>query len=298
MKKAFLVLILILIAFNLSFAKLRVVTTTQDLASIARFIGKDRIELDYIAKGYQDPHFVDPKPSYLLKLRRADLLVAVGLELEVGWLPALVKDSRNSKIISGKGYLDASEAIEVIEKPVGQVSRAEGDVHPFGNPHYWLDPENGKVIAQNIADKVSQLDPANSEFYQKNLDDFEHRIDEKLQEWQKLFEPFRGAEVITYHRTRGYFARRFGLEVAGEIEPKPGIPPTPSHTLEIINRIKADKIRVILAEPFYDLKTPESIALKTGAKVLVLPSSVGGVKGVEDYFQLFDYNLNLLRQNL
>ncbi len=298
MKKIFLILITISTFFGLASAKLKVVTTTQDIASIASFIGKDRIEIDYIVKGYQDPHFVDPKPSYLLKLREADLLIAVGLELEVGWLPTLIKDSRNTKIISGKSYLDASEGIAVLEKPTGQITRAQGDVHPFGNPHYWLDPENGKIIAQNIADKLSQLDPANLKFYQENLKDFHRKIDEKLKDWQKVIEPFRGSEVITYHRTRGYFVNRFGLTIAGEIEPKPGIPPTPSHTLEIINRIKTDKIKVILAEPFYDLKTPESIALKTGAKVLILPSSVGGIKGVEDYFQLFDYNLNLLIQNL
>ena len=288
MKRSFLIIIAVLASFSLSFAKLKVVATTQDLASIASFIGKDRIDLNYIAKGYQDPHFVDSKPSYLLKLRQADLLIAVGLELEVGWLPVLVKDSRNSKLISGKGYLDASQGIEVREKPVGQITRAEGDVHPYGNPHYWLDPVNGKIVAASIARKLGELDPANSEFYQKNLEAFQRQIDEQLQEWQKLMEPLRGAKVITYHRTRGYFADRFGLEIAGEIEPKPGIPPTPSHTLEIINRIKADKIKVIVAEPFYDLKTPESIALKTGAKVLVLPSSVGGVEGVKDYIQLFD----------
>lgn len=298
MKKLFLLTTAVLAFFNISSAKLKVVTTTQDLASIASFIGKDRIEIDYIAKGYQDPHFVDPKPSYLLKLREADLLIAVGLELEVGWLPPLIKDSRNPEIISGKGYLDASEGIQVLEKPSGQITRAEGDVHPFGNPHYWLDPENGKIIAQNIAEKLSQLDPDNSEFYQKNLEEFQQQIDEKLREWQKLIEPFRGAEVITYHRTRGYFASRFGLQVAGEIEPKPGIPPTPSHTLEIINRIKTDKIKVILVEPYYDLKTPESIAQRSAAKLLVLPTSVGGEEDVQDYFQLFDYNLNLLIQNL
>ena len=298
MKKSFLIIIAVLASFSLSFAKLKVVATTQDLASIASFIGKDRIDLNYIAKGYQDPHFVDSKPSYLLKLRQADLLIAVGLELEVGWLPVLVKDSRNSKLISGKGYLDASQGIEVREKPIGQITRAEGDVHPYGNPHYWLDPVNGKIVAASIARKLGELDPANSEFYQKNLEAFQRQIDEQLQEWQKLMEPLRGAKVITYHRTRGYFADRFGLEIAGEIEPKPGIPPTPSHTLEIINRIKADKIKVIVAEPFYDLKTPESIALKTGAKVLVLPSSVGGVEGVKDYIQLFDYNVKLLKENL
>src|SRR3990170_991712 len=208
MKKAFLVLILILIAFNLSFAKLRVVTTTQDLASIASFIGKDQIELNYIAKVYQDPHFVDPKPSYLLKLRRADLLVAVGLELEVGWLPALVKDSRNSKIISGKGYLDASEAIEVIEKPVGQVSRAEGDVHPFGNPHYWTDPENGKAIAGNIAAKLSAISPENAAFFQQRYEDFSKRLAAAVEGWKKRLAPYAGAKVVTYHRSWPNFAER------------------------------------------------------------------------------------------
>lgn len=298
MKKLFLITIAVLATFSLSFAKLKVVTTTQDLASIASYIGKDKIDLDYIAKGYQDPHFVDAKPSYLLKLREADLLIAVGLELEIGWLPVLVKDSRNSKIISGKGYLDASAGIEVIEKPGGQITRAEGDVHPFGNPHYWLNPDNGKVIAQNISDRLSQLDPASAEFYAKNLEEFNRQLENKLKTWQQLMEPYEGTKIITYHRTWGYFCDHFGLTAVDQIEPKPGIPPTPSHTLDVIQKIKEQKIKVIIVEPFYDLKTPQSIARKSGAKLLVLPTSVGGVPEATDYFQLFDYNLKTLLQNL
>jgi len=298
MKKQFLILTAVLTASSLCFAKLKVVTTTQDLASIAKYIGGDRIEVDFIAKGYQDPHFVDAKPSYLLKLREADLLIAVGLELEVGWLPTLVKDCRNGKIISGKGYLDASAGVEVIERPTGQRTRAEGDVHPFGNPHYWLNPENGKIIAQNISDRLSQIDPANAWFYAKNLEEFNRQLENKLKTRQRLMEPHKGTKIITYHRTWGYFSDHFGLTVVDQIEPKPGIPPTPSHTLDVIRKIKELKIKVIIVEPLYDLKTPQSIAQKSGAKLLVLPTSVGGVPEATDYFQLFDYNLKMLLQNL
>ena len=298
MQRLLLIITAVLTTSSFSFAKLKVVTTTQDLASIASFIGKDKIDLGYIAKGYQDPHFVDAKPSYLLKLREADLLIAVGLELEVGWLPTLVKDCRNNKIVSGKGYLDASRGVQVLEKPTGQISRAEGDVHPFGNPHYWLNPENGKIIAQNISDRLSQLDPANAEFYAKNLEEFNHQLENKLKIWQQLMEPHKGTKIITYHRTWGYFSDHFGLTVVDQIEPKPGIPPTPSHTLDVIRKIKEQKIKVIIVEPFYDLKTPQSIAQKSGAKLLVLPTSVGGVPEATDYFQLFDYNLKMLLPNL
>jgi len=298
MKRLLLIVTAVLTASSFSYAKLKVVTTTQDLASIASLIGKDRIDLNYIAKGYQDPHFVDAKPSYLLKLRNADLLIAVGLELEVGWLPTLVKDCRNNKIVSGKGYLDASTGIDMIEKPTGQLTRAEGDVHPFGNPHYWLDPENGKAIVQNISNRLSQLDPANAEFYAKNLEEFNRQLENKLKTWQQLMEPHKNTRIITYHRTWGYFCNRFGLMVVDQIEPKPGIPPTPSHTLDVIQKIKELKIKVIIVEPFYDLKTPQSIAQKSGAKLLVLPTSVGGVPEATDYFQLFDYNLKMLLQNL
>ncbi len=269
---------------------LRVVTTTADLASIASEIGGDRIEVRSIAKGYQDPHFVDAKPSYLLDLRRADLLIAVGLELEVGWLPALLQQARNPKLLKPEGYLDASSNAEILEKPQ-QVTRAMGDVHPFGNPHYWLDPENGRAVARAIAAKLSRLDPAGKPVYEKNLATFESKLTEKEKEWAAKMAPFAGTEVVTYHKSWTNLLKFFRLVAVGYIEPLPGIPPSPAHTLEIINLISSRKIRLILVEPFFDSKTPKFIASKTGATVLTFYPSVGGIPEIKDYFGLFDYNI-------
>jgi len=294
MKKIILLLSLFILNFNLSWGKLKIVTTTQDLASIVNFIGGDKIELSYIAKGYQDPHFVEAKPSYLLKLRDADLLIAVGLELEIGWLPVLVKDSRNPKILAGKGYLEASTDCEILEKPTGQLTRAGGDIHPFGNPHFWLDPNNGKIMAQNIAQRLSELDPANANFYQSNLDIFVSKLAEKQKQWEGLIEPYRGTKIVTYHNSWPNFAKYFGLDVIGYVEPKPGIPPSPSHIFKLVNQMKEENCKVILMEPYFDIKTPESIARRSGANVAVVPPSVGGEKEISDYFSLFDYAINLL----
>ena len=273
---------------------LDVMTTTEDLAALAREVGGNHVKVESIARGYQDPHFVEAKPSYLLKLRDADLLIAVGLELEIGWLPVLVKDSRNPKILAGKGYLEASSNCEILEKPTGQLTRAGGDIHPFGNPHFWLDPNNGKIMAQNIAQRLSELDPANANFYQSNLDLFVKRLADKQKEWEGLVEPYRGTKIVTYHNSWPNFCKYFGLEVIGYVEPKPGIPPSPSHIFKLVNQMKEENCRIILMEPYFDIKTPKSIAEKTGAKVAVLPPSVGGEKEITDYFTLFDYDLNLL----
>jgi len=270
---------------------LRVVTTTADLASIASEIGGDRIAVRSIAKGYQDPHFVDPKPSYLLDLRRADLLIAVGLELEVGWLPALLQQARNPKLLNPEGYLDASSNAEILEKPQ-QVTRAMGDVHPFGNPHYWLDPENGRAIARAIAAKLSRLDPAGKPIYEKNLTTFESKLTEKEKEWATKMAPYAGTEVVTYHKSWPNFLKFFRLVAVGYVEPLPGIPPSPAHTLEIINLISSKKIPLILVEPFFDSRTPHFIASKTGATVLTFYPSVGGIPEIKDYFGLFDYNID------
>lgn len=294
MKKVILLLSLIFLSFSLSWGKLKVVTTTQDLASITNSIGKDRIELNFITKGYQDPHFVEAKPSFLLKLRDADLLIAVGLELEIGWLPVLVKDSRNSKILSGKGYFEAVSGCDILEKQIGQITRAKGDIHPFGNPHYWLDPNNGKIIAQNIAKKLSELDPQNNDAYQTNLDNFINKLTEKQKEWDNLIAPYKETKIVTYHNSWPNFAKYFGLEVIGYVEPKPGIPPSPAHIIELIQFMKSNNVKIILMEPYFDIKTPKSIAEKSGAKLMVLPPSVGGEKEITDYFSLFDYDLNLL----
>lgn len=287
---------LLLIAFLFSSAaeaKLQVVTSLQDLASIADAIGGDRVETYALAKGYQDPHFVDAKPSFILKLSRADVLIAAGLELEIGYLPPLIDQSRNGKIHPGSaGYLDASSGCDILQRPTQQVTRAMGDVHPYGNPHYWTDPENGRVIARAIARKLSELDPSGKAAFETNLAAFEGRLTQKEKEWNAKMGPYSGTKVVTFHDSWPNFAKYFKLAIAGHIEPKPGIPPSPSHTLEIINLIQAQKIPVILIEPYFDSKTPKYIGEKTGAAVVTFYPSVGGLPEIKDYFSLFDHNID------
>jgi zinc/manganese transport system substrate-binding protein len=275
--------------------KLNVVTTTEDLASIARDVGGDRINVEAMAKGYQDPHFVEAKPSFILKLQKADVLIVVGRDLEIGWLPPLIQQSRNARIQPGsEGYLDASLHASILEIPAGQVTRAMGDVHPQGNPHYWLDPENGKRIAKDIADKLSQQRPNDRAAFEQGLASFTARVDDGLKRWLSQMAPFKGMKVVTYHRSFPNFAARFGLDIVGYVEPKPGIPPTPQHTLDLINEMKRQNVKLMLIEPYFDSKTPNSIGRATGAEVVVLPPSVGGVKEATDFIKLFDYDINLL----
>jgi zinc/manganese transport system substrate-binding protein len=275
--------------------KLNVITTVEDLAAIAREVGGDRITVESIARGYQDPHFVEAKPSFILKLQKADVLIVVGRELEIGWLPPLQTQSRNSKVqIGGPGYLDASLNAEILEIPTGQITRAMGDVHPLGNPHYWLDPENGKRIAKSIADKFSELRPNDRAYFQQQLASFTERLAAAEKRWLQMMAPYKGTKAVTYHRSFPNFAERFGIEIVGYVEPRPGIPPTPQHTLDLINEMKRQNVKLVLVEPYFDLKTPQSIGRATGAEVLVMPPSVGGVKEITDYFKLFDYDINLL----
>lgn len=274
---------------------LSVMASTEDLASIAREVGGDHIRVDSIAKGYQDPHYVEAKPSFILKLQRADLLIVVGRELEIGWLPPLIQQSRNAKIQPGaNGYLDASLQARILDVPQGQVTRAMGDVHPLGNPHFWLDPENGKIVARAIADRLTQLRPADKAYFDQRAADFTSRLDAAETRWLAALAPYKGVKVVTYHRSYPNFADRFGLEVVGYVEPRPGIPPTPQHTLDLMNEMKRQNVKLVLVEPYFDLKTPNAIGRGTGAQVLVLPPSVGGNKQITDYFSLFDYNVNLL----
>jgi ABC-type Zn uptake system ZnuABC Zn-binding protein ZnuA len=275
--------------------KLTVMTTTEDLASIAREIGGDHITVDSIAKGYQDPHFVEAKPSFILKLQKADVLIAVGRELEIGWLPPLIQQSRNAKIqVGAPGYLDASLQASILEIPSGNITRAMGDVHPLGNPHYWMDPENGKRIAKEIADKFSELRAGDRAFYAQQLASFTTRIDAAEKRWLAQMAPYKGTKMVTYHRSFPNFAERFGLDIIGYVEPRPGIPPTPQHTLDLINEMKRQNVKLVLVEPYFDMKTPLAIGRETGAQVLVMPPSVGGTKDVPDYFKLFDYDINLV----
>jgi zinc/manganese transport system substrate-binding protein len=274
---------------------LNVVTTTQDSASIAQEVGGDKVKVTPLAKGYQDPHFVEAKPSFVLILNKADLLIVVGRDLEIGWLPPLITQSRNAKIQPGsEGYLDPSTSARILDQPTGAITRAEGDVHPMGNPHYWLDPENGRRIAKAIEAKLSAMDAPSAAYYAQREEDFEKRLTAAEQRWKTQMAPYKGVKVVTYHKSWTNFGDAFGVNVIGYVEPKPGIPPTPQHTLDVINAMKAQNVKIVMVEPYFDTKTPDSIASNTGGKVLIMPPSVGGLPQVGDYFKLFDYDINLL----
>jgi zinc/manganese transport system substrate-binding protein len=277
--------------------KLQIMTATTDLAALAQEVGGDKVNVESVARGYQDPHFVEAKPSFLLKLRRADLLIVVGLELEIGWLPPLITQSTNPKIqVGAPGYFDASRYAKILEIPTGQVTRAEGDVHPLGNPHYWLDPENGLRIARAIQDKLSEMRPNDSAYFAQRYASFEQRLKQADQQWLAEMKPYAGRKIVTYHRSWPNFAEHFNLNVVGYVEPRPGIPPSPQHTVELIGLMKRDGVKVIVVEPYFDLKTPNSVARETGGQVLVLTPSVGGEKEITDYFKLFDYDIAKLKQ--
>jgi zinc/manganese transport system substrate-binding protein len=276
-------------------ATLNVVTSTEDLADLTRQVGGDRVAVSSLARGYQDPHFVEAKPSFILKLAKADLLVVVGRDLELGWIPPLVDQSRNARIRPGAdGYLDASLSARILDIPTGPVTRAMGDVHPLGNPHYWLDPGNGRRIAKAIADRLARLDPGSASAFGARYADFDRRLAEAEKRWDAMMAPYKGLKVVTYHKSWPNFAERFSLDVIGYVEPRPGIPPSPRHTIQLMAEMKRQDVRILLVEPYFDLKTPNSIGRETGARVVVMPPSVGGEKAIGDYVSLFDYDLGLL----
>jgi zinc/manganese transport system substrate-binding protein len=293
--KLFLLFLLALPGGAFAQGKLNVVSTTEDLGSLAREVGGDRVSVTALARGYQDPHFVDPKPSFILAVSKADMLIVVGRELEIGWLPPLLTSSRNSKIqTGGNGYLDASLNVKILEIPTGQITRAMGDVHPLGNPHYWLEPGNGRRIAQAIRDKLSQVSPGNASYFAQRYSDFDTRLAAGEKRWDAIMAPYKGTKIVTFHRSWPNFMERWGLDVIGYVEPKPGIPPTPQHTIEVIDGMKSQGAKLIIVEPYFDLKTPQAIANQVGGKVLVLAPSVGGAKEATDYIQLFEYDVNQL----
>jgi len=270
-------------------AAVKVVASTQDLASITEAIGGQDVSVTYIARGDLDPHFIDAKPSFMLKLSSADLLIAVGMELEVGWLPPLLTGSRNPKIQPGTpGYLDASTAIKPIEVPNGTIDRSRGDLHPAGNPHYWLDPENGRMVARSIAARLTQLDPAHQADYTAGLAAFESKLTSKEAEWTQKMAPLKGTSVIAYHSTVDYFCSVYGLPIVGFVEPKPGIPPTPAHTLELSTQARTSNVKLVLVEMYHNPDDARPVATAAGARVVVMPTSVGAETSIASYFDLFD----------
>jgi len=277
---------------------LSVVTTTEDLAAIAREVGGDRIVATALAKGYQDPHFVDAKPSYLVTLKKADLFVEVGRELEVGWAPGLVSGSHNAKIQPGApAHVDASSQVAVIEVPTS-VSRSQGDIHPFGNPHYWLDPANGVPIAHAIRDGLIRVSPADAPLFNQRCADFEKRLAAGIARWhaEAVALGLPGMRVVTYHRSWSYFAKAYGLVVVDYVEPRPGIPPSPNHVQDLVTQMKSGNIRLLLMEAFFDPRVPQKIAHDTGVPLAVLPTSVGAEDGIKTYFDLFDRMFDELGQ--
>jgi zinc/manganese transport system substrate-binding protein len=279
------------------FAVLHVVSSIPTLGSLAKEVGGKRVEVESLGKGYQDPHFVEPKPNLMLVLNRADLLLHVGLELEIGWLPPLVLGSRNPKIQTGEpGNLDCSRAIPVLDVPTTKVDRSMGDIHPQGNPHYWLPPANAKIVAREIARRLEQLDPDGRADYEKNLASFDARVDAKEKEWAPMVEKLKGVKVVTYHQSWSYLSHWLGLREIGYVEPKPGIPPDPQHLARLIGAMKENGAKLLLVEDFYNKSVAALVAQKAGGKMLDLPSDVGATPEINDWFSLVDTVLRQLSQ--
>lgn len=278
--------------------RLTVVTTTEDLAALTRAVGGDRVDVTSIGRGDQDPHSVEMRPSHLLKLRKADLLIKVGLDLET-WVQPAVENARNPKILLGEpGYLDASQGCEILEIPTTRLTRELGDIHLLGNPHYWLDPENGAVMAAAIAGRLAELSPSDEPYFQERLKTFRTALNDKMAGWLGALAPWKGTKVVTYHRSWPNFTRRFGLEVVGYVEPKPGVPPGPAYLDALVQQMRGQKVKVIIMEPYWSRRTAEAVAERAGAKVLVLLPSVGGAPDVSDYIALFDYDTRALTEAL
>jgi zinc/manganese transport system substrate-binding protein len=280
-------------------ARLNLVATLPDFGAIVQEVGGDRIKVTTICRGTEDAHFVDARPSFIRALNNADALLEGGAELEIGWLPPLVNNARNRKILPGEpGDVLMSQGIRLLEVPTTAVDRSKGDVHPLGNPHYWLDPLNGKLMAGHLAQALSLLDPGSAGLYLSNSLKFSARLDAKLADWSKQMEPFRGTRIVTYHKSFEYFAERFGLEIVGQIEPKPGLEPTAGHLADLIPRMKRAGVKLIVIEPFRPRKTPDYLARATGARVVLLPVMTGGHEKIKDYFDLFEYDVGQITSAL
>jgi zinc/manganese transport system substrate-binding protein len=291
MKKYFSLIILLLFSVSVM-AQIKVVATTTTVADLVETIGGDKVSVTYLCRSNQDPHFLEVLPSYMLKLRDADLVFKIGLDLEK-WLQQLIDGSRNDKLI----LVDLSTDISKKEVPTTKVDASQGDVHPYGNPHYWLDPENAKIMAEEIYNALTDYSSSNEDFFKKNLDDFKKTIDTHMKNWSASISGMKQKNIITFHKSWVYFSDRFGLNVVSNVEPKPGIPPTPSHDAELIQLIKKDKIKIILMENYYSDSAPNHIAESTGIKVVKVPNAVNGIEGVNSYVKLIDYIVTQISKN-
>jgi len=295
--KYLIIIFLSAITFGKLNAKIKIVATLPNFASIAKELGGDKVDVTAIAKGFQDPHFVDPKPSFIVKMKKADILIWAGLDLEVGWLPPLLENSRNSKILWGaEGNVDASKGVSLLQVPnipAAQL-RAGGDIHVYGNPHYWMDPYNARIIAENITNALIQSSPSDRDYFKSRKNKFITKLDLAIIEWEELMKPYAGRKIIAYHNSWPYLETRFKFKIAEFIEPKPGIPPSPSHLVKLIKQVRNERIRVIIISPYFNAKPANVISDKIGGRVVRMAPSVGAYDEVQNYFDLFDYNLNNL----
>lgn len=284
---------LFFLSSTLVFGKVKIVTSTTDLADIAKTIGGDKAEVTSIARGNQDPHAVEVLPSYMLKVKNADLYFQVGMELDL-WSNQIIDGSRNKNL----KIVDCSKNINPLEIPRDKVDASMGDIHRLGNPHYWLDPENGKLIAETIANALSQTDPANKDYYQNRMTVFQHQVDEALEKWRSEFSILNGKRFIFYHNSWPYFAQRFGLNILEFVEPKPGIMPSPAHLERLINLIEAGAISAIAMETYFSSTAPDFLAEKTGIPVVKLSQSVGALPAADSYLNMIRANLETLKQKV
>ncbi len=295
MKRILLMAVGMLLAVSAAHAALNVVPTTEDLGSIAKEIGGNYIDVTVLGKPTEDPHFVDAKPSFIVKLNHADAVVEGGAELEIGWLPALLDQARNAKIVSGApGHIACAVGVPLLDVPA-TLDRSRGDIHAAGNPHYVIAPSNAKIVAKNIMDGLSTIDPKHADIFRANLKTFDEEIDQKLVEWHKLLDPFRGQTVVAYHDSWPYFAKEFGLKIDLFLEPKPGLPPTPAHLADVIVKMKEEHAHAIIVDPYLNRKTADTVASHTGAKVVEVTQFPGGVKGTDEgYVQMVDYDVKAI----
>lgn len=295
MKHLLLLAVALLIAMPTTAADLRVVTTTTDLAALVEIIGGEYVEVEALCRGYQDPHFLEAKPSHMSRLRRADLMVYVGLELEVGWLPLLINGSRNPRLRPGEpGSLAAGTGLSILEIPTGEISRSEGDVHPLGNPHYWMNPRNQIVMAQTISDRLSDMAPDHAGQFEASRAAFTDQMDTAIAGWEERLAPWRGREIVCYHKQWEYLVDWLGLTVLDYIENKPGIPPSPRHVRELNESMLRNEIAVVVISNFFEPGPAQRVAEAAGAQLVVLPVSVDGEDGLGDPFLLFDHIVDMI----
>ena len=294
-KYPFWAIILIVISGH-AHAVLRVETTTQDLAAIAKAIGGQHIDVHSLTLGTRDPHYAVAKPSMIRRVFRADILMVIGADMEIGWLPPLLQSARNNRVQPGNpGYLDLSQSISLLGQLKGSVTRAMGDVHAKGNPHYWLDPRNGIRMAKLIANRLGQLDSEHANDYQTNFEMFEKEVNTKLIEWRNTLRYLKNKPVISYHTSFVYLASVFGFNIVDEVEPKPGIAPSASSLGNLISHIKKEQIKLLIIEPYYERRSARYLTEETGIQVAIVPQSVGAESGIKTYIDLFDSIVKVLQ---